>query len=76
MPKTPSTILRLEMFKKGLELLDIYHSKEGDIIRYKDTASGKVYLYVSKKHIRDYIQRDEIVNLVNELIKNTRGEKS
>lgn len=76
MPKTPSTILRLEMSKKGLELIDIYHGKESDVIRYKDIVSGKVYLYVSKKHIRDYIQRDEVINLVNELVKNAKSEKS
>lgn len=74
MPKTPSITLRLEMSKKGLELLDIYHGKDNDIIRYRDNLTGKVYLYISKKHVRDYVQRDEIISLVNELIKNSRGE--
>ncbi|MEM0380315.1 MAG: hypothetical protein QXX35_04510 [Desulfurococcaceae archaeon] len=76
MPKTPSVILRIELSKKGFELLDVYFTKEGDIIRYKDTSSGRVYLYFSKKHVRDFIQRDEIVNLVNELVNNARSEKS
>jgi len=54
---------------RNLELLDIYHMKDRDIIRYKDRATNKVYLYASKKRVRDLTDLKEIDALVEDLIK-------
>ncbi len=69
MPKTPSVLLKEEMFKKGLDLLDIYHHRDGDIIRFKNRLTGKVYLYISKKHVRDLVDVGELKKLIEELVK-------
>ncbi|ADI31422.1 hypothetical protein [Staphylothermus hellenicus] len=66
MPKTPSVILREELAKRQLELLDIYHGKEKDIIRVKDKMSGKVFLYETKTFVRD-MDKDRITELANNI---------
>ena len=73
MPKTPGVILREKMYAKGLELLDIYHRKDGDLIRFKDRISGKVYLYATKKHVRDLVEDKEYDELVEEMLKQVRS---
>ncbi|ABN69621.1 hypothetical protein Smar_0513 [Staphylothermus marinus F1] len=66
MPKTPSIILREELAKRQLELLDIYHGKEKDIIRVKDKMTGKVFLYETKTFVRD-MDKDRIIELANSI---------
>jgi uncharacterized protein YkvS len=73
MPKTPSVILREKMFENGLELLDIYHRKDGDVIRFKDRMTGRVFIYNSKKHVRDFVDEKDYQELINELLKITRS---
>ncbi|MET1159900.1 MAG: hypothetical protein ABWW65_02970 [Thermoprotei archaeon] len=68
MPKTPSVIVREELWKRGYELLDIYHYKDKDILRVKHRGTGKVFLYEIRKHVRDLTNREEIINLVNSII--------
>ncbi len=68
MPKTPSIILREKLYSKGYELLDIYHLKDKDIIRLKNRITNKVYLYESKKHVRDLISDKDIDKLVNNIL--------
>jgi len=75
MPKTPSVILKEKLRLHNLELLDIYHFKDKDIIRYKDRATNKVYLYLSKKHVRDLIDSKELDTLVDELVKHARSSQ-
>jgi hypothetical protein len=75
MPKTPSVILRNELEKRQIELLDIYHLKDKDIIRVKDKLSGKVFLYESKTFVRD-MDRDAIVKLADNIQGVVRGRKS
>ncbi len=69
MPKTPSVLLRMALEKRQIELLDIYHSKEKDLIRVKDKLTGKVILYESKRHVRDLTGAEEIEKLVDEIEK-------
>lgn len=66
MPKAPSVILREELAKRQLELLDIYHGKEKDIIRVKDKMTGKVFLYETKTFVRD-MDKDRIAELANNI---------
>ncbi len=73
MPKTPSVVLRDKMLKKGLELLDIYHMKDKDLIRFKDRMTGKVYLIESKKHVRDLVEDKDYDELINKMIELTRS---
>ncbi len=73
MPKTPSVILRNLLEKKQIELLDIYHGKDRDIIRVKDKLTGKVGLYISKTHIRDIVSSEELEKLASAIEKELRG---
>jgi len=73
MPKTASVVLGEKLKLHNLELLDIYHFKDKDIIRYKDRAANKVYLYFSKKHVRDLVDSKELDTLVDELVKHARS---
>jgi len=75
MPKAPSIVLREKMRVHNLELLDIYHFKDKDIIRYKDRSANKVYLYFSKKHVRDLVDSKELDALVDELVKHARSSQ-
>lgn len=76
MPKTPNVILRDKMLSNGLELLDIYHMKDKDIIRFKDRMTGKIYLFESKKHIRDFVEEKDYNNLINKMLEIIRSKKS
>ncbi len=73
MPKTPSVILKGLLVKKQIELLDIYHGKEKDIIRVKDRLSGKVTLYESSTHVRDIVEKSDLEKLAEEIEKVLRG---
>jgi len=68
MPKTPSVILREKLRRKGIELLDIYHGREKDIVRFKTVIDGKVYLYEIKQHVRDMVKEEDIDKLVEEIV--------
>ncbi len=74
MPKTPSKILADLLSKEQVELLDIYHRKDGDIIRVKDKLSGKVDLYVSKTHVRDIVSEEDLAKLASEIIAKIRSK--
>ncbi|RLG81419.1 MAG: hypothetical protein DRO13_01230 [Thermoprotei archaeon] len=67
MPKTPSVILREELSRMGYELLDIYQYRDRDIIRIKHRMSGKIFLYETKRHVRDLVSRDEIRELASSI---------
>lgn len=68
-PKTPSVILREELAKKQLELLDIYRFKDHDLIRVKHSVTNKVYLIKVKKHVSDMVNKKDIDEVVKEIIK-------
>ncbi len=74
MPKTPSRILADLLSKEQVELLDIYHRKDGDIIRVKDKLTGKVELYISKTHARDIVSSDDLAKLANDIIAKIRSK--
>lgn len=69
MPKTPSVILREELRKHGLELLDVYCFKDHDIIRVYNKQSGKVSLYQTKRKINTLTSRDELLSIVMDILK-------
>jgi hypothetical protein len=73
MPKTPSVILKKLLEDRQIELLDIYHYRDKDIIRVKDKLSGKVDLYVSKTHVRDMADKAELEKLASEIEAKLRG---
>ncbi len=66
MPKTPGVILRELLDKKQIELLDIYHRKDKDIIRVKDKLTGKVILVESKTFVRD-MDKEELSKLADKI---------
>ncbi len=74
MPKTPSIILRNELEKRQIELLDIYHLKDKDIIRVKDKLSGRVFLYESKTFVRD-MDNNTIAKLADNIQSVVRGRR-
>ncbi|RLG82717.1 MAG: hypothetical protein DRO40_06910 [Thermoprotei archaeon] len=71
MPKTPSVLLKQELAKKQLELLDIYRFKTHDIIRVRHSMTNKVYLVKVEKHVSDIASEkdlDEIVKKIYEAV--------
>ncbi len=74
LPKTRSVVLREMLEKKQIELLDIYHRRDGDLIRVKDKLTGKVGLYTSKTHVRDIVDDNELLKLADDVEKSLRGK--
>ncbi len=72
MPKTRSVVLRSMLEKKQIELLDIYHTRDGDIIRVKDRLTGKVGLYTTKAHVRDIVDDGELAKIAEAVEKSLR----
>jgi hypothetical protein len=72
-PKTPSIVLKKLLEKEQVELLDIYHRSDGDIIRVKDKLTGKVGLHTVKMHVRDIIDEDKMRELAAAIVKELRG---
>ncbi|MEM4717607.1 MAG: hypothetical protein QXE81_02470 [Desulfurococcaceae archaeon] len=69
MPKTLSVILREELRKHGIELLDIYCFRDYDLIRVYNKQAGKVFLYQTKNKISSLPSRDELVSVVIDIVK-------
>jgi hypothetical protein len=69
MPKTPSVLLREELAQRNIELLDIYSFKDRDIIRARDKLTGRIIMYVSKRKVSTLTSKDEIVKLVEEMLR-------
>lgn len=68
MVKTISVLLRNELKKHGIDLLDVYKHKSTSYIRVKTGHSGAVKLVEVKKHI-DTIPPDKIQQEVEEILK-------
>ncbi len=75
MPKTPSVILKKLLEDRQIEMLDIYHYRDKDIIRVKDKLSGRVELYVSKTHVRDMVDKESLEKLASDIEALLRGNK-
>lgn len=69
MPKNPVAILREELRKHNIELLDVYSFREHDVIRLYDKQSRRVVLHKSKRKVNSLPSREEIISLVSEIIK-------
>jgi hypothetical protein len=72
MAKNPTVLLASELVKHGFELLDVYHTREGDFIRVVEKLSGKVVLVKSKMPVSSITGANEIVSLVNEVLKQAK----
>ncbi|MEM0001152.1 MAG: hypothetical protein QXH02_06960 [Desulfurococcaceae archaeon] len=69
MPKNPTEVLREELRKLNIELLDIYSFKDHDVIRAYNKQVGKVILYRSKRKVNAITSREEATNLALEIVK-------
>jgi len=69
MPKNPTEVLREELRKFNIELLDIYSFKDHDVIRAYNKQVGKVILYRSKRKVNAITSREEATNLALEIVK-------
>lgn len=69
MPKSRAELLRRELEKVNLELLDIYSFKDADYIRVRHKASGKVLVYESKKKVQMLATLDDVKALALDIAK-------
>jgi hypothetical protein len=73
MPRNPSVLLREELDKLNIELLDIYSFREHDVIRVRSKTTGRVILYTSKRKVNTLATREDVVKLVEEISRQVRG---
>lgn len=71
MVKTVSVVLRRELKKHGVDLLDVYRYKSASYLRVKLGPSGNVKIIEIKKHV-DTIPLDKIPEEVEEILKSIR----
>lgn len=75
MPKSPSILLKLELNKHGYEVLDIYEFRDKDLIRVKIKSSSKVFLFETKKHVKELNRTEEVKTLVSEILNYVKQRK-
>jgi len=68
MPKTISVLLRNELLRHNIELLDIYRFSNKDVVRVRDRVSGRVAVYALKSPLSSVTSRDDLVKVVNEIL--------
>jgi len=68
MPKTISVLLRSELLRHNIELLDIYRFSNKDVVRVRDRASGRVIVYALKTPLSSVTSRDDLGKVVNEIL--------
>lgn len=71
MPKNPAELLRRELEKLNVELLDIYTFRDLDVIRAYSKQTGKVIVYKSKRKITTLASQEDVKNLAVEIAKST-----
>ncbi len=76
MPKTPSIILKEELSKKQIELLDIYRFKDYDLIRVKNKLTNKVYLVKVEGHVSDIVIKEGLHNVIEKIISSIKTQKT
>lgn len=64
MPKSRTELLKTELKKLGLELLDVYSYRDTDFIRVKHRQSGAVLVYGSKKKVKMITSQEDVKSLV------------
>ncbi|MGC8954287.1 MAG: hypothetical protein ACP5N5_06180 [Desulfurococcus sp.] len=67
MPKTISVLLRRELLKRDVELLDIYRFKDREFVRVKDRVAGRVMLYAPKIRLSSVTSREDLARIVDEI---------
>ncbi len=76
MPKTPSIILKEELSKKQIELLDIYRFKDHDLIRVRNKLTNKVYLIKVEGHVSDIVTKEGLQNVIEKIISFIKIQKT
>lgn len=69
MPKNLVKVVRNELAKRNVELLDVYSFRDHDVIRVFNKQSGKVVFYKSSRKVNTLTTREEIENLVLNITK-------
>ncbi|ACL11124.1 hypothetical protein DKAM_0798 [Desulfurococcus amylolyticus 1221n] len=67
MPKTISVLLRRELLKHDVELLDIYRFRDREFVRVKDRVAGRVVLYAPKIRLSSVTSREDLARIVDEI---------
>jgi len=70
MPKSLTEVLKRNLSKHGIELLDTYIFKKKDLIRVLDRRTNRVVLYELPKRLSSITSVDDIKNLGLEIVKN------
>ncbi|MEL9908114.1 MAG: hypothetical protein QXP97_00580 [Desulfurococcus sp.] len=67
MPKTISVLLRRELLKHDVELLDIYKFKDKEFVRVKDKIAGRVVLYAPRIKPSSVTSREDLARIADEI---------
>ncbi|ADV64457.1 hypothetical protein [Desulfurococcus mucosus] len=73
MPKTVSVLLRRELLKRDLELLDIYRFSDREVVRIKDRVSGKVMVHVLKTRLPSILSQEDLARIASEIASTVRS---
>lgn len=69
MPKSKTELLRVELEKVGLELLDVYSFKDTDYIRVKYKLGMNVVIYESKRKVNTLTSIEDVRALALDIAK-------
>ncbi len=72
MPKSLTEVLKRDLSKHGIELLDIYVFEKKDLLRVLDKKTNRVVLYLLPKKLSSITSIDDIKNLGSEIVKNVQ----
>ncbi|MCC6034760.1 MAG: hypothetical protein LM567_04610 [Desulfurococcaceae archaeon] len=72
MPKSLTEVLKRELSKHEIELLDIYVFKKKDLLRLLDKRTNRVILYELPKKLSSITSIDDIKELGSEIVKNVQ----
>ena len=72
MPKSLTEVLKRDLSKHGIELLDIYVFEKKDLLRVLDKKTNRVVLYLLPKKLSSLTSIDDIKNLGSEIVKNVQ----
>lgn len=69
MPKSKAELLKIELERMGLELLDVYGYRDTDFIRVRHRHTGAVFVYGSKKKVKMLTSQEDAKSLALDIAK-------
>lgn len=69
MVKSKTELLRAELEKLGLELLDVYSYQDSDYLRVRHKYTGNVVVYESKRKVSMLTSAEDVRSLAQDIAK-------